>query len=207
MKTEYFGHLAAIYDDLCEEYQESHHAVGWFSKKTQYKRFEVLTDLPDLTHSRILDVGCGQGGLLDYLIQTETKVDYTGIDISAKMIHFCQNKYPKNRFFQANSLAVNERYDYIFASGILSNRTTHHLQFVETLLTHMFSIANKGISVNFLSLNAPLEEQNHHAFFYFEPETVIKLGLGLSPYIRLRHDYLPNDMTLSVFKSLREKTV
>src|SRR5690348_6202788 len=43
-------------------------ALLWASKRTQEQRFDALAKLADPTGLSILDLGCGRGDLLDFLI-------------------------------------------------------------------------------------------------------------------------------------------
>src|SRR5262250_35728 len=53
-------------------------ALGWQSRGTQIRRFEVLAEIGPLAQTRILDVGSGLGDLYGYFCAHEIWVTYTG---------------------------------------------------------------------------------------------------------------------------------
>ena len=55
-----------------------------------------------------------------------------------------------------------------------------------------------GFAMNFLSTNVDYKEKN---LFYSNPSKILKIGLRYSNNILLRHDYMPFEFTLVVFKN------
>jgi cyclopropane fatty-acyl-phospholipid synthase-like methyltransferase len=89
-----------------------------------YKLYKhVLGLLPSLENKVIMDVGCGNGRLLDFLPQS---VSYTGYDFNENYIKNATLKYRNRKasFFVAdiNTAPDLAKADFIFAIGIL-----HHL--------------------------------------------------------------------------------
>ena len=54
------------------------------------KEFKVISDLIE-EKSRALDIGCGDGNLMEYLIQNKTK-DIRGLEISKEKVQNCLSK-------------------------------------------------------------------------------------------------------------------
>ncbi|GAF01674.1 glycosyltransferase [Saccharicrinis fermentans] len=65
----------------------------------------------------ILEVGCGQGDLLDSI----NGKDKTGIDFSPKMIEIGRNRYPHIQFHEmaAENITLDKKYDVIILSNII----------------------------------------------------------------------------------------
>jgi SAM-dependent methyltransferase len=64
----------------------------------------------------ILDIGCGSGDpIARYLISSGAKV--TGVDASAELLTMCKNKFPEQRWLEADmrTLSLNQRFDGILA--------------------------------------------------------------------------------------------
>jgi len=59
-------------------------------------RAEIEARLADQT--RLLDVGCGSGDLLDYLGDRLGKISYTGIDAAERAISIARQRFPSCRF-------------------------------------------------------------------------------------------------------------
>lgn len=69
---------------------------------------------------KVLDVGCGNGRLLELL--KDKTIDYTGIDVSEKLIGLAKKKYPKNNFIVADNLNLpfsDESFDKVFSVAVL----------------------------------------------------------------------------------------
>lgn len=67
--------------------------------------------------SRVLELGCGTGDLLD-----KVKPDYgVGIDISEEMLMIAEKKYTKYKFIKADAeeLDLNEKFDYVIISDLI----------------------------------------------------------------------------------------
>lgn len=54
----------------------------------------------NLPKGRILDIGCGQGVLYNYLEKEILNLDYMGIDIADEAIKIASNSYPNSNFKQ-----------------------------------------------------------------------------------------------------------
>lgn len=80
------------------------------------------------TGSKILDVGCATGELIYYLKKRFNTLNFTGIDVSEKMIHKAKIKMPSETFICTNILAQplnssiigTQKFDFIICSGVLS---------------------------------------------------------------------------------------
>lgn len=71
----------------------------------------------------ILDVGCGNGRLLEAL--KDKKINYLGIDNSENLIALAQKNYPDNKFVVGNILdleELKEKYNFVISVAVL-----HHL--------------------------------------------------------------------------------
>ncbi len=69
---------------------------------------------------KVLDAGCGNGRLLGLL--KDKKIDYTGIDISDKLVEMAKNKYPQNNFLVADNLNLpfpDNNFDKVFSIAVL----------------------------------------------------------------------------------------
>jgi len=90
------------------------------------RRKEIWPEIKTLTadiksSSRVLDVGCGSGRLLEAL--SDRDVNYLGADSSEELIKLCQANYPGNKFLVGDILnlqaTVTGNFDYIFCLAVL----------------------------------------------------------------------------------------
>jgi ubiquinone/menaquinone biosynthesis C-methylase UbiE len=190
----------------CGYYGDSIHSVGWFSRETQIKRFEILCEIfgtreADLSGQTVLDLGCGLGDLYEFLQQNKLALDYTGIDVSKKMLRIAQKKYPKVKFAQADFLSDNftDTYDYILCSGAFNLKMENGLTYLRSTIKKMINQAKKGVAFNLLSaLHVPAHEQDRLTFNYYYPEDIQKICEEMVSQVVIKIGYLPNDFTVYI---------
>lgn len=71
---------------------------------------------------KILDVGCGNGRLLELL--KDKNIEYAGIDNSENLLKIAKKKYPQNKFLLADALNMpfqRDSFDKIFFVAVLHN--------------------------------------------------------------------------------------
>ena len=114
--------------------------LGWESREAQYIRFEMFEKNIEIENKKLLDVGCGLGNLIEYLSERCISFDYTGIDISQKMIDCARKRNPSFRFlcldiFNDNTFSPHD-FDIIYTSGIfifLQKRLLKQLNILNTI--------------------------------------------------------------------------
>jgi len=176
--------------------------VGWGSADSQEKRFSVLTEIGDLDNDTILDVGCGLGAYFNYIHNAYPNLSYTGVDINPNMIQEAQQKHSDIEFIHtditSDSHALNDRkFDYVFLSGALNLSTDKHHDTIENIMKEMFALANKGVAANFLSLFSDYLTPGE---YYCNPENILQTAFSITKKITLRHDYMPHDFTIYLYK-------
>ena len=107
------------YDKIAREYDSSFE--GKFTARYRQKILE-LCDVPN--GGRVLDVGCGNGNLINAISQ-KRNIEAYGIDISPKMIAECRNRYSRINF----GVATGEKLDFFdeFFDTVTICCVLHHL--------------------------------------------------------------------------------
>lgn len=102
------------------------------------------------TESKMLDIGCGTGYVLDYI---SMPIDYLGYDLDPTYIDYAKQKYKGRGLFfceRVNEMELKkgEKFDFVLAMGLL-----HHLDDKESteLFKTAFDVLKKG--GNFLTLD------------------------------------------------------
>lgn len=186
------------YQNLFEQHGFDPKSVGWGKKKgKQSLRFEILCQIGSLSNSSILDVGCGFGDLFGYLRHRRLKVRYHGIDINPNLVNIGKKFYPgisiEYRDFEKKKFT--KKFDWILASGITSHGSTYpHLKGV---MKEMYRICKKGFAMNFVSDNVDYKTKG---LFYSSPEKILSITKSMTNRFILRHDYMPFEFTLYVYK-------
>ena len=190
------------YADKVARHGYDHRGLGFRTRSSQELRFQALLSLGDLDGRQILDVGCGFGDLLVYLLDHGIEPRYTGIDICQPMVQRCRERFDgsNSRFHVADVLEwqPEDEYDYVVASGIFGLDARGARARIRPTLRQMFGWARNGIAANFLSKRT-LEPAE--ARVYVDPAEALEMGLALTPSVRLDHSYLPNDFTLYLDKA------
>jgi len=191
-----------IYNKMLSEGENDFQKVGWGSKDSQEKRFQVLTEIADIQFCSILDVGCGLGAFFDYLTRQDYQFRYTGVDINPNMVREAQQRFPEIRFVCADITAESneldsQSFDYVFLSGALNLSADDHATTIQSVIKAMFGLANKGVAINFLSIFSDYFSAGE---YYSNPEKMLQFGFDITPRVSLRHDYMPHDFTLYLYK-------
>ena len=191
-----------LYTDLIARYGVDVRALDWASRESQQLRFSILSQVGQLSGASVLDVGCGMGDFYEWLKATRMEVEYTGIDITPKMIEIAQQRFQKLRFELKNLLNGTEDqeecYDFIVASGIFAHKQKAPFEFLETMVSEMFSLCNNAVAFNSLSSWAPMQKTGE---FYADPLKTVSFCRTLTPQVVLRHDYHPRDFTIYMYRS------
>ena len=190
--------LQAFHASL-EEHGATVQGVLYGSQESQSKRFQVLSEIADLTGKSILDVGSGLGDLYTYL--TSAFSHYTGVDINPEMVAQAQARCPHAHFECRDLLQepLTEKFDYVLASGTFNLQTPHWTKWTRLMLRAMFTACKRGVGVNFLDVNSPFGKDKGSV--YLEPTTILAyIRANLSPWATLRQDYRANDFTIYAFR-------
>lgn len=189
------------YEDKVRRFGFDHRGLGFRTRTSQEKRFEALLGLGDFHGRHLLDVGCGFGDFLSFLVNRGIQPIYTGIDLCEPMVARGRERFASiGRFVVADALDYepDEPYDYVVASGIFGLEAPGARDRIRPTVARMFDWARVGVAANFLSRRSPTPAE---ARVYVDPAEMLELGLELTPAARLDHTYLPNDFTLHLYKT------
>lgn len=174
--------------------------LGWESKEAQYMRFEMLTSNVDLQNKKILDVGCGLGNLLEYLMDKGINVDYTGVDILEDMIRSVKNKNLPGEFYCMDIFKQHpfemKSFDLIYTSGIFNLSMGNNMDFLRRAFGRFVELSREIVVFNLLDQNSPDKEDTY--FYYDHKQVVSMLSEEYSQIesIEVVRGYLNNDFTV-----------
>lgn len=200
-------------DDLSKEYVTSFfskrlhrfgdtpEALAW-SAGGQIERYQSLLDIDTgIDGRKVLDFGCGTGGLYAFLRDQRIHVNYTGVDINKELISVAQKKYPECRFraFDIDREDIGDEYDYIFLCGVFNLKVQGLVDTIPETLKALFRYCRVAMAFNALSAHDP---QKNFELNYLYPDEIFRFAVQeLSPYAVLRHDRVPYDFNLFVYKN------
>ncbi|MBW8000465.1 MAG: class I SAM-dependent methyltransferase [Planctomycetes bacterium] len=188
------------YNNLVDKHGPDTKSLGWSGTKSQHKRFEILCGVGELSGKQVLDVGCGMADLYDYLIMQGVNADYTGVDITPRMIELAKSKHPELNLELLDILEiadVSAQYDYVVASGIFNLKIDRHEEFVYSVIQRMFDLCKTAIAFNIQSSCSDTYDDGE---FYANPSELLDYCLNISRRVVFRHDYMPHDLTIYIYR-------
>ena len=203
-------HLFAGLDEYFERSLAEHGAsplgVDWNSAESQERRFEQLLKVCERdSRLSLIDYGCGYGALLPYMRAQGYDVDYTGFDVSERMIAHaravCEGAGPC-RF--TTDEAELEPVDYVVASGLFNLRLEvgddAWRDYVVETIGSLDRLSRSGFAFNMLTIYSD-PEQRRPDLYYAEPSFFFDLcKRRFSRNVALLHDYDLYEFTVIVRK-------
>lgn len=189
------------YEGRLKEFGAKQRALGWLKGRQRF-RFHYLQQIEDFSEKdSVLDVGCAYGDLMPHLKEAGWDGKYSGVDIVPGLISEAQKRYPGIDAKVVDIIEDNysQKADWVFCSGCLTSKTEEIDSYVhlEQMLTKMFEICNKGVSVNFCS---PIVDFESEVNFHPDMSKLIAIISKLTNRFTLRHDYMPFEFTVYLYK-------
>jgi len=198
------------YQQLFAQHGDSPDAVQYSDRITQFKRFEVLSQVAHKLNS-VVDIGCGLGHFYEYLKEGQPDVKYLGLDFVDEFIEASKTKYADNertsfKQFDLTKDVIPAGYDYVVLSGVFNNKSSNNNEFMLNGINSMFNACTKGIAFNAMSTYVDFQADN---LYYTDPLEIFDYcKRNLSRKVTLRHDYLvkensiPFEYCIYVYKCL-----
>jgi SAM-dependent methyltransferase len=189
----------AYYTALFEKYGEDVRTL-WQNKQSQEVRFSVLCRIGDLAGARILDVGCGLGDFFAYLRDRSINLkDYLGLECVEEIRAAARKRNPSARFEGWDVLELQDsgQFDWVFGSGLFALKGPDGDDYALQMVKKMFSLATKGVGVNFLS--AFTKRPDGFSNYCHPAEVLRTLAQEVSPIVELIHSYRANDFTVFLY--------
>lgn len=181
------------YNQNARRYGLSQEALGWTGGR-HWKRFDALTSGIDFSGTRILDVGCGYGSLLEYLGKrgvSLSSISYTGIDIVPAFIEEARRQWGQlsNVNFETQdvySFRSQTEFDWVICNGTFSLESGRNnrplLDYLTEVVGRTFAIANRGVALSFVSNR--VDWRDSHTL-YVDPAVALAAALIVSPSVSL----------------------
>jgi SAM-dependent methyltransferase len=175
---------------------ESSLIVGWTTRESQFARFSALNRIGISNESSVLDFGCGVGHYLDYINESNIKLDnYLGLDINDLYISLAKKRHPFYRFENRSLRNIKENFDFCIASGAFTILT--NFGYIVESVRIMHNIANKGVAFNLLNE----DYVKIMGINSFNPDFILKRFESFYRKCELINDYLPGeDFTILIHK-------
>lgn len=206
MTGESLADIAKYYSSKLAKHGETPRGVDWNGEESQLLRFEQLIKIIEQPHAFSLnDLGCGYGGLFDYLNSRCRNFSYSGCDISSDMIRAAEARYTKSpsAHFTVGSKPP-EVADYGIASGIFNVRLDHRdgewSAYLERCLDVLDFTSRRGFAFNCLTSYSDPDKMRDY-LYYADPCTLFDFcKRRYSRHVALLHDYGLYEFTILVRK-------
>lgn len=179
--------------------RENFDILDWGDRESQFKRFEVLSNLISLDDLTVLDIGCGLGDLFAYLKSVNNlPLAYVGTDLVAEMIELAKEKQKECQFFCCDVLASNPtkiNFDVVFCSGVFNLRSEDNFGFLNYALVSLDKLTKTNSKIIFNFLHNRIDQQYEHCFYY-DPVDVEQMFRMFYRDVKIIDHYLPNDFTI-----------
>ena len=171
-------------------------ALGWRRPESQTKRFDVLSQVGDLSGCSVLDIGCGYGDLKSYLDQRFSSFVYFGIDQMPEFIADAKERYKDSadtHFFQTDFSTVElPSVDYVLASGALGYRSDDP-DFHMNAVRKLYESATQALAFNMLDADRFPE---HPLLTGHNVDETVRQCQELCPNVQVIQGYLDDDFTV-----------
>ncbi len=198
--------------DIKKEYNTSsqttdkeYEKVKWGSEASMINRFKLAESLVDFKHlDKVLDVGCGTGTFIRYLLKSYNFHRIKGIDISDNLIEYCNTNRVKNEEFTCTDLLDldnEEQFDFISLIGVLQ-KTNHEVSIIfnklHTLLTPhgIVFLTTKNIMWDKFTTGELSPETDHN---WFVPQEIEQSILDSGFFIIQVNGFIPADNQIVPF--------
>jgi SAM-dependent methyltransferase len=200
------------YEKRLEEFGYSPETLGWGKNSRQEVRFAILSEYAlNMPENSVLDVGCGFADLYDFLIQHRWHGQYTGIEIVPGLLNVAKERHPdldlRRLDITSEDISL-ELYDFAIASGVLNAKLKvgDNQAHIVNVLTALYRYTRVAACADFLSTYVDFQKPGS---WHTDPGWALGVAKKLSRRVLLRHDYMPFEFALFIFKdeSISERNV
>jgi trans-aconitate methyltransferase len=167
----------------------------------QHTRYRALLDIGIRSGDSILDLGCGFGDFNIFLLDEGIEVNYTGYDIVPGLIDMARTMQP-SAHFEVRDIQDNppgEQFDWVVSSQAFNNRLKYedNFELVKDVVSIAFRSCRNGLAIDMMGDYVDFIEDR---LYYFNPEKAFSFAKSITSRVTLRHDYLPHEFCIYVFK-------
>jgi len=198
---EYKKVISDFYAARCAQHRdEGWKASLYTTADNQYGTFANLMKIVAGNKSgTLLDVGCGQGDLFEFIETRGLDLIYTGLDLCPTMVGYAKARFPDGTFQVQDLLEYDKEHDYVIAASVMNLAVPDQKKYAQDVIRRMFQVARRGVAFNMLS-DAYRDYERQKGLYYYDPAEVTGFCLSLTPFLFLDHDRSGYDFHLYLKK-------
>lgn len=178
--------------------------LGWGSTQQQTYRFQqTLEVISSPEEKTLLDIGCGFGDYLDFLISREMFFQkYVGWDLNPDLINKARELWSqrsKNALFDTKNMGCFQASDPVADIGVMLgvlnlnlNGKIDNYEYSFQFIRNAFACVKEVLVVDFLSTKLFKGYPKEDFVFYHDPSKMLNFALSLSDNVVIKHNYQPN---------------
>lgn len=199
---ELFGDIKRLYGGSFQKHGDSPSSL-LTPKGRNSLRFRAIDPFIGAGPRSVFDYGCGLGYLREYLKGHIGNLEYTGVDIMPEFLNACRAKFPDSEFLQLEPQhPLTGAYDVVFSSGVFNLQTHRDPQqskaYAFDRIQSLFQITKDVLICDFMSALVDFQQPGAQHFSPAELSEFCYANLGRR--FQIRHDLLPYEMTLIVWR-------
>lgn len=205
--------LKKHYSQSFKQYGPTPKGVDWGEKEDvslrYHKMISVIGEERQKDSISLLDVGCGYGGLLQYMYTNsipdrDINILYTGIDVVESMIDYAKANFKEANFIHGDifDLDTKETFDYVICNGILTQKlsasTMDMDKFAHKLIKKMYALCNVGVVFNIMTSKVNYTVSN---LYYRNPGDLFIYCMNeITSKLKIDHAYPLFEYTMYLYK-------
>lgn len=196
--------VSLYYDKACRAANTGWQASLWLSAEDQYYRYVLMGQMLNWQGCSVLDIGCGQGDLYQFIKERSKNVTYTGVDISQEMVTAAKRRFPDAEFLHADFLSEDfqpKQYDFVLGIGTFAVKLDgNQMEYFKRSINKLYKIANRAVGITLSSVKSAYDMKFEEFYHYYDPAEVLNICLGVTPSVILNHSTLPLEMAVFLHK-------
>ncbi|RMA57967.1 class I SAM-dependent methyltransferase [Ulvibacter antarcticus] len=210
MESKKYLNIIKHYENCISKHGDTLKGADWPNENDAILRYKIMLGLiKDGETCNLLDFGCGAGHMFEFMTNQNKLYDYinySGLDISEKIISLSKEKFPKNNFYCFDILQddINtlSNFDYAILNGVFTEKIDLTFDemwlYFKSMITVVFDKVDKGIAFNVMSKAVEWERDD---LFHLPTDLLIDfMTKNLSRNFVIRNDYGLYEYTVYLYK-------
>lgn len=188
------------YSKSYEKFDGGIKSLQWSSYKAAAIRYKNLVENIDFEGKTVLDVGCGFGDVIPFIVAKTSNFQYTGVDLLEVFTNEAQKRYPEFEFIAKDFFTTTiKTYDIVLCSGALNGKSTQPIKDRSIKIKKLFEHTNDTLVFN-MAGGIKISNSDTSRVVYVPSTEILNYCLTLTTKIIFKQHYHKKDFTIALFK-------